>query len=92
VLKETAVTVDKDKVANVLYHLISNAQQATADDGEVDVVITGNSDNKTQLVQVWIKRLLKSDYSSHLIPRKAMLVWGLVHMMQKHISSLSVAN
>ena len=37
VLKETAVTVDKDKVANVLYHLISNAQQATADDGEVDV-------------------------------------------------------
>lgn len=52
VLKETAVTVDKDKVANVLYHLISNAQQATADDGEVDVVITGNSDNKTQLVLI----------------------------------------
>lgn len=52
VLKETAVNVDREKVANVLYHLISNAQQATADDGEVDVVITANSDNKTQLVMI----------------------------------------
>jgi len=52
VLKETAVNVDREKVANVLYHLISNAQQATADDGEVDVVITANSDNKTQFVMI----------------------------------------
>lgn len=52
VLKETAVTIDKEKVANVFYHLISNAQQATNDDGEVDVVITANSDNNTQLVMI----------------------------------------
>ena len=44
--------VDREKVANVLYHLISNAQQATADDGEVDVVITSNSDDNTQLVMI----------------------------------------
>ena len=52
VLKETAVMVDKEKVANVFYHLISNAQQATGDDGEVDVVITANSDSNTQLVMI----------------------------------------
>ncbi|WP_394221420.1 XrtA/PEP-CTERM system histidine kinase PrsK [Alteromonas gracilis] len=52
VVKESAVLVDREKVANVLYHLISNAQQATSDDGEVDVVITANSDSKTQLVMI----------------------------------------
>lgn len=51
-VRETPVIVDREKVANVLYHLISNAQQATADDGEVDVVITSNSDNNTQLVMI----------------------------------------
>mgnify|MGYP000008786624 FL=1 len=51
-VRETPVLVDREKVANVLYHLISNAQQATADDGEVDVVITSNSDNNTQLVMI----------------------------------------
>ena len=51
-VRETPVLVDREKVANVLYHLISNAQQATADDGEVDVVITHNSDNNTQLVMI----------------------------------------
>ena len=44
--------VDKEKVANVFYHLISNAQQAMGDDGEIDVVVTGNSDSNTQLVMI----------------------------------------
>jgi len=52
IVRERAVMVDREKVANVLYHLISNAQQATADDGEVDVVITSNSDDNTQLVMI----------------------------------------
>ena len=34
---ETDVVLDQDKFANVMYHLISNAQQATADDGFVRV-------------------------------------------------------
>ena len=52
VLEETPVVVDREKVANVFYHLISNAQQATDDDGEVEVVITANSDNSTQLIMI----------------------------------------
>ena len=52
IVRERAVMVDREKVANVLYHLISNAQQATAGDGEVDVVITSNSDDNTQLVMI----------------------------------------
>ncbi len=49
---EESVTVDREKVANVLYHLISNAQQATADDGVVDVIISLDKDNHTQLVMI----------------------------------------
>jgi putative PEP-CTERM system histidine kinase len=49
---EESVTVDREKVANVLYHLISNAQQATADDGVVDVIISLDKDNNTQLVMI----------------------------------------
>ncbi|MFZ8198487.1 XrtA/PEP-CTERM system histidine kinase PrsK [Alteromonas portus] len=52
VLNESPVVVDREKVANVFYHLISNAQQATDDDGEVEVVITANSDNNTQLIMI----------------------------------------
>ena len=34
------VTAEKDRLANVLTHLISNAQQATAEDGSVEVTLT----------------------------------------------------
>lgn len=37
--QEQQVVLDKDKFANVLYHLLSNAQQATPDDGQVTVRI-----------------------------------------------------
>lgn len=51
-MKEKSVVVDKEKVANVLYHLISNAQQATSDDGEIDVVLNVDSAQSTQLVLI----------------------------------------
>jgi len=51
-MKEESVIVDKEKVANVLYHLISNAQQATADDGEVDVVLTVDGAKRTQMIMI----------------------------------------
>ncbi|MGB3725347.1 MAG: XrtA/PEP-CTERM system histidine kinase PrsK [Glaciecola sp.] len=34
--------IDSDKLANVMYHLIDNAQQATADDGSVNLDISSN--------------------------------------------------
>ena len=37
---EIDVVVDADKLANVLYHLISNAQQATEDDGRVTLTLS----------------------------------------------------
>ena len=52
VLSESSVVVDKDKVANVLYHLISNAQQATDDSGSVDIVVTTDNHNNAQLVMI----------------------------------------
>nr|WP_231730937.1 XrtA/PEP-CTERM system histidine kinase PrsK [Lacimicrobium alkaliphilum] len=36
-LADISLPVDEEKLCNVLYHLISNAQQATADDGMVTV-------------------------------------------------------
>lgn len=52
VADEKSVTVDREKVANVLYHLISNAQQATPDDGTVDIIISLDKENNTQLVMI----------------------------------------
>lgn len=47
---EQPVIADREKVANVFYHLISNAQQATPDDGAVDITITEQSSEQFQLV------------------------------------------
>ena len=33
------LTIDAERFTNILYHLIDNAQQATADDGRVDVTV-----------------------------------------------------
>ena len=52
VAAEQSVIVDREKVANVLYHLISNAQQATPDDGVVDVIVSLDNDNNAQLVMI----------------------------------------
>ncbi|GBL05607.1 XrtA/PEP-CTERM system histidine kinase PrsK [Glaciecola sp. KUL10] len=39
VLNEVKLTIDSEKMSNVMYHLISNAQQATPNDGDVNVLI-----------------------------------------------------
>ena len=51
-LQEGEVSVDKEKVANVLYHIISNAQQATDDSGTIDIVLTRNAQHNQQLVLI----------------------------------------
>ena len=49
---EEPVLIDKEKVANVFYHLISNAQQATEDSGEIDIVLTHDIQNRVQYVMI----------------------------------------
>lgn len=51
-LSETDVVLDREKFSNVMYHLISNAQQATNDAGKVDVVIELPASQKYVLVKV----------------------------------------
>jgi putative PEP-CTERM system histidine kinase len=52
VSSETPVVLDKDKLSNVIYHLISNAQQATSDDGKVDVEIELSDDERYMLINI----------------------------------------
>ena len=49
---ETPVVLDRDKLCNVIYHLISNAQQATSDDGNVDIRIELSADNQYMLINI----------------------------------------
>ncbi|MDP5029340.1 MAG: PEP-CTERM system histidine kinase PrsK [Paraglaciecola sp.] len=49
---ETEVVLDKEKFANVMYHLISNAQQATRDDGQIDVILDKSDNEKYMLVRI----------------------------------------
>lgn len=39
IIEEKQLVIDEEKFCNVMYHLLSNAQQATADDGSVAVTI-----------------------------------------------------
>lgn len=52
VISETPVVLDKDKLSNVIYHLVSNAQQATSDDGNVDISITLSDDERHMLINI----------------------------------------
>jgi putative PEP-CTERM system histidine kinase len=52
VSSETPVVLDKDKFSNVIYHLVSNAQQATSDDGDVDIGIELSADEKHMLINI----------------------------------------
>jgi signal transduction histidine kinase len=52
VRSETPVVLDKDKLSNVIYHLVSNAQQATSDDGKVDVEIELSVDERFMLINI----------------------------------------
>ncbi len=49
---EVDVVVDADKFANVVYHLVSNAQQATADTGFVKLRIHHNAERHLQFVEI----------------------------------------
>mgnify|MGYP003636204223 CR=1 FL=1 len=49
---ETPVVLDNDKFSNVMYHLISNAQQATHDDGKVEIVIDLSADERHMLINI----------------------------------------
>ncbi|MFT4938366.1 MAG: putative PEP-CTERM system histidine kinase [Paraglaciecola sp.] len=50
IFSETDVVLEQDKFSNVLYHIISNAQQATADDGNVDISVEQSIDERYMLV------------------------------------------
>ncbi|MDC8832608.1 XrtA/PEP-CTERM system histidine kinase PrsK [Alteromonas gilva] len=50
VTEQTSVVVDQDKLTNVMYHLLSNAQQATPDNGSIDVTLLIDSERQHQLV------------------------------------------
>jgi putative PEP-CTERM system histidine kinase len=52
VSSETPVVLDNDKLSNVIYHLVSNAQQATSDDGKVDIEIELSADEKYMLINI----------------------------------------
>lgn len=52
VSSETPVVLDNDKLSNVIYHLVCNAQQATRDDGKVDIVIELSADEKYMLINI----------------------------------------
>jgi putative PEP-CTERM system histidine kinase len=52
IISETPVVLDKDKLCNVIYHLVSNAQQATSDDGKVDICIELSANNKYMLINI----------------------------------------
>ena len=52
VKSETDVVLDREKFSNVMYHLISNAQQATKDEGKVEVVLEKSANEKHMLVKI----------------------------------------
>jgi putative PEP-CTERM system histidine kinase len=49
---ETPVVLDKDKFSNVIYHLVSNAQHATSDDGKVGIEIDLSVDEKYMVINI----------------------------------------
>ena len=51
-VSEGKVFVDKEKLSNVLYHLINNAQQATDDNGSIDIVLTEDKQSQRQLLMI----------------------------------------
>ncbi|TRY31837.1 XrtA/PEP-CTERM system histidine kinase PrsK [Aliiglaciecola sp. M165] len=50
VVQEKQLVIDEEKFCNVMYHLISNAQQATPDDGEVIITVDLSVDHRFLLV------------------------------------------
>lgn len=49
---EAKVVVDPEKFTNVIYHLVSNAQQATPDSGFVSIALECDEQSQRQLVRI----------------------------------------
>lgn len=49
---EVEAVIDADKFANVIYHLVSNAQQATADDGHVTLTLQHDLERQVQIIEL----------------------------------------
>lgn len=49
---ETPVVLDKEKFSNVVYHLVSNAQQATDDNGTVRIELELSIDESHMLIKI----------------------------------------
>ncbi len=52
IVEEASVVVDPDKFANVIYHIISNAQQATPESGDITVELALDREKNRQLVKI----------------------------------------
>lgn len=52
VISEQPAVLDSEKLSNVIYHLVSNAQQATADQGYVKVSLEVSLDEQYQVVKI----------------------------------------
>lgn len=49
---EVPVAIDAEKFANVVYHLVSNAQQATDDDGSITINVYADMNRNQQIVKI----------------------------------------
>ncbi len=52
IVSEKQLVIDEEKFGNVMYHLLSNAQQATEDDGFVNVKIEVSLDEKSLQIDI----------------------------------------
>ncbi|MCC2618080.1 PEP-CTERM system histidine kinase PrsK [Aestuariibacter halophilus] len=52
VISEKPLVLDEEKFSNVIYHLVSNAQQATADDGKVTLTLELTVDERYLQVSI----------------------------------------
>ena len=52
VISEVPVVIDAEKFANVVYHLVSNAQQATSDEGCIEIKVHADMNRNQQLVEI----------------------------------------
>ena len=52
VLSEVPVVIDAEKFANVVYHLVNNAQQATKDKGCIEIKVYADLTQRQQLVEI----------------------------------------
>ncbi|MFT4994005.1 MAG: putative PEP-CTERM system histidine kinase [Paraglaciecola sp.] len=52
IISETEVVLEQEKLSNVLYHLISNAQHATADDGKIDITLEKSENGEYMVITI----------------------------------------